>query len=120
MALASMDLLPGRRDLLDGLLTVAAEDPRGYELAELVPDHVLGDVDGDELVAVVDRQRVPHELRHHGRASRPRLDDALLAAAVHRLDLLEQRLDDVRTLLDRTRHRWLSLLLPAPHDERIA
>src|SRR2546426_10224658 len=114
-------LLPGGGHLLGGgLLTVPAEDAGRHELAELVSDHVLGDVNRDEFVAVVYRQRVADEFGYHGRAARPRLDDALFPAAVHRLDLLEQCLDDVGTLLDRTRHRRLSLLLPATHDERIA
>src|SRR5258706_3654029 len=113
-------LLPGNGDLFDGLLPVPAEDAGRDELAELVTHHVFGDVDGNELVAVVHGQRVADELRHDGRAAGPRLDDALLAAAIHGLDLLEQRLDDVRALLDRTRHRRRSLLLPAAHDERIA
>src|SRR6266487_1579906 len=42
---------------------VAAEQPRRGELAKLVPHHVLGDVDGDELVPVVHRERMPDEIR---------------------------------------------------------
>src|SRR5262245_49288627 len=37
------------------LCRVSLERPRRRELAELVPDHVLGDVHGDELLAVVHR-----------------------------------------------------------------
>src|SRR5512135_3204585 len=51
--------------LLD-LRGVPLEDPGGGELAELVPDHVLRDVHGDELLAVVDGQRVPDHLGDDG------------------------------------------------------
>src|SRR5689334_16220413 len=67
-------------------------------------DHVLGHVDRDVLLAVVDRDRVADERREdHGRA-RPGLDDLLLVAPVHLLDPpLEAELDE-RTLLDGTGH----------------
>ena len=90
-----------RRDLrgLLGLGRVALEEPRRRELAELVADHVLGDVHRDELLPVVHRDRVPDHLRDHGRAPRPGLDDLLLVLAIHRLHLLEQVEVDERPLL---------------------
>ena len=42
---------------------VRAERPRRRELAELVPDHLLGDEDGHVLAPVVDRDRVADHLR---------------------------------------------------------
>ena len=66
--------------LLD-LRGVALELARGRELAELVPDHVLGHVHGDELLAVVDGQGVAHHLGGDGRAAGPGLDDLALPAA---------------------------------------
>src|SRR5262245_267205 len=102
-------LLRGRSRGSGGLLghvrTVTAEDARGDELAELVPDHVLGDVNGQELVPVVDGQRVADELRQDRAAPRPGLEHPLLAAPVERLDLADQAVDDVRPLLDRTCHK---------------
>ena len=77
---------------------VSLERPRRRELAELVPDHVLRQVHRDELLAVVHGERVPDHLGNHRRAARPGLDDLLLAAAVHDLDLLEQRQVDERAL----------------------
>src|SRR4030095_16824091 len=53
------------RHLLDAR-GVALELPGGRELAELVADHVLRDVHGDELPAVVDGQGVAHHLGEHG------------------------------------------------------
>src|SRR3954447_4995577 len=74
------------------------------ELTETVTDHVLGHVDRDVLLAVVDRDRVADERREdHGRP-RPGLHDLLLVATVHLLDPpLEAELDE-RTLLDGTGH----------------
>src|SRR5689334_58344 len=106
MAFACIVLgLPRRhRGLLGDVLTVAAEHPGGHELTELVPHHVLGDVDRNELVAVVDGERVPDELGKDGAAPRPGLEHALLPAAVESLDLLDQGVHHVRSLFDRTRH----------------
>src|SRR5579885_3205548 len=101
-------LLPARRLALAGdargalrLRHMAAEVPRGRELAQLVPDHVLGDVDRHVLLAVVDRERQDDHLWHHGRGARPGLDHTLLAAARDRVDLLDQALVDVWSLLRR-------------------
>src|SRR5262245_33589140 len=100
--------LPGcrrRGGLLGHVLAVASEHAGGNELAQLVPHHVLGDVNGQELVAVVHGQRVADELGQDRAASGPCLEHPLLAAAVQRLDLADQAAHDVRPLLDRTCHR---------------
>src|SRR5436189_518068 len=107
--------LPRRRGR--GLLGRAVRPERSghRELAQPVADHVLGDVDRDELLAIVDRERVADELRHDRRAARPRLQHLLLPAPVQLLHPREQRLVDVRPLLERTPHRRL-LFLPSRHD----
>src|SRR4029078_5107248 len=81
-ALAS---LSASRRLLEGLLIarlllrnllvarVGREGAGRRELAELVTDHLLGDVHRDELLAVVDAERQADELRHDRRAPRPGL-----------------------------------------------
>ena len=103
---------------------VAAEHPRRRELAELVAHHVLRDVDRDELVAVVHGERVADELRRDRAAARPGLEHVLLAAAVHRLDLLARAMSTTYgPFFDRSRHGSPSpscLLLPPPHDELVA
>jgi len=48
---------------------------------------------------VVDGDRVPDHLGDDRRAARPGLDDLLVAAAIHDLDLLEERDVDEGTLL---------------------
>ena len=50
------------------------------ELAELVADHVFGDIDRHMLVAVVDAERQADELRQDRRAAAPDLDDLVAAA----------------------------------------
>src|SRR5262249_39425986 len=93
-------------------------------LPELVTHHVLGDVDRDELVPVVDRERVPDELGRDRGPTRPRLEHATLVHAVQRLELLQELRVHVRTLLDRTAHAPSFLvpalrLLPAPEDHPV-
>src|SRR5215216_1201184 len=83
---------------------MSPEGPRGSELAELVPDHLLRDEDRDVLAAVVDRDRVPDHLREDRRRARPGSDHVLRARCVHRLDAAEQPLLDVRALLGATAH----------------
>ena len=57
------------------MVAVAAEAAGRRELAELVPDHGLGDEHGHVLAPVVDRQGVADELGEDRRAPRPGLDD---------------------------------------------
>ena len=84
------------------------------ELTEAVADHVLGHVDRDVLLAVVDGDRVADERREDHRRARPGLHDLLLVAPVHLLDPpLEAKLDE-RALLDRTGH----VFLPPRYDLR--
>ena len=66
---------------------MTAEGPGRRELAELVPDHALGDEDRDELLPVVHREGVPDEIRDDGAPTRPCLQRPPLVAAVHPLDL---------------------------------
>src|SRR5688572_23124377 len=90
--------------LVDKLAAMALEGARGGELAELVPDHVLGEVHRDELVAVVHGQRVSDELRRDGRGARPGLEDPPLVALVHLPDLLQEAVLYERPLLQTPRH----------------
>src|SRR5258705_3613020 len=96
-------LLLQRRGPL-GVLAVPAIRAGVGELAEAMADHVLGHVDRDVLLAVVDGDRVTDERREDERGARPGLDDLLLVALVHFLyPPLEAELDE-RALLDRTGH----------------
>jgi hypothetical protein len=75
------------------------ERARRRELAELVADHVLGDVDGQMPPAVVDRDRVADHLGDDRRTPRPRLDRTAVVHALRR-HLLHQVLVDERTFFD--------------------
>src|SRR5579864_3849579 len=100
-ALASMSLSPRLRLRLRRLSRllgssrccrrlhrVPLELPGRRKLAQLVPHHVLGDVNRDELLAVVHGDGVPHELRQDGRAPRPGADHLLFSTGVHLVHLL--------------------------------
>ena len=68
-------------------------------------DHGFGDVDGDVLAPVVDGDGVADHVGDDRGAPRPRLDDALVVAAVELVELLQQVVVDERTLLQAARHR---------------
>src|SRR5690606_18619667 len=74
------------------------------ELAELVADHGLGDVDGDVLLPVVHREGVADHLGEDRGTSRPRLDDALLALRVLGVHLLHEVVVDEWALLQAAGH----------------
>jgi len=59
---------------------------RWREFAEAVANHVLGDVDGNELLAVVNGKGVTDKFRYDHRSPTPRLDHSLPARLVHSLN----------------------------------
>src|SRR6478672_8282224 len=79
---------------------VALEGPGRSKLAELVPDHRLGDEHRDVLAAVVHGDRVPEHVGDDRRAARPGLDDGLGALVVRYVHLLEQVVVNERALLE--------------------
>src|SRR3990172_6820163 len=99
-------LLQRRRAL--GVGAVTAEGAGGGELAQLVADHLLADVDGHVLTAVVDGDGVPDELRQNGRAPRPGADHAALPRAVQLAHLHQQVRIHERALLSRPSHLYQS------------
>src|ERR1019366_494532 len=91
-------------DFLAGHPAVGLEDPGRGELAELVADHVLGDVHRDEGLAVVDVEGVADEIRRDRRAARPGLDRLARARLGCLLDLLEKVVIDEKAFFDGTCH----------------
>src|SRR3984957_17373538 len=91
----ALDLAVGR---------VAMERAGRRELAELVPDHFLGHQHWNVLVAVVDPESEPDELRHDGRAPAPGLDHVVTAGRTRGFRFLEQIAVDERAFPVRTRH----------------
>src|SRR5205807_9693923 len=92
-----------------GVVTVSAISAGGGELTELVSDHGLGDEHRDMLASIVHRDRVPDHLRKDVAATRPGLDDALLARVVELLHLLQQVVVAERALLERSSHAYFVL-----------
>src|SRR4051794_32610958 len=92
---AALPILPPLRLLIRG---VAVEGARRRELAELVAHHLLGHVDRDVLLAVVDAEGQADELRQDRGAAAPDLDDLVTAGAARSVRLLEQVAVDEWTL----------------------
>src|SRR5690348_891191 len=93
---------------------MAVERAGRRELAELVADHLLGDEHRDVLVAVVDTEGQPDELRQDGGPPAPGLDYVVPAGRARGFRLLEQIAVDERAFPDRTRHDVLALLRLLP------
>jgi hypothetical protein len=78
--------------------------PRRRKLAEFVADHFLGHVDRNMLMAVVDAERQPDELRQDGGAAAPDLDDFGTSRAARGIRLLQQIAIDEWAFPDRPSH----------------
>lgn len=102
-------------DFLARHATVRLEDARRGKLAQLVADHVLGDVHGDKRLAVMHAERVPDKVRRDGRTTGPGLDRFLGARLNRLLDFFEKVVVNEETLLDGTCHgaKGAGLLLTA-------
>jgi hypothetical protein len=72
----------------------------GGEFAELVADHVLGDVNGEEGFAVVHAERVADEIGCDRRAAGPGLDGFLDAGFDRLLDFFEEVVIDKEAFFD--------------------
>src|SRR5467141_932954 len=98
--------------------SVALENASQGEFAQFVPHHVFRDVHRDVLLAVVDRDGEPDEIRQNRGAPRPGLDRTLVACRARRADLLHQMVVHEGTLLDRASHglALVSFLVPELDD----
>ena len=91
------------------LAAVAAESPRGGELAQPVPDHLLGHEHLDVNLAVVDHEGMADEIRHDRAGPGPGLDRVLRARRVLLFDLGEELGIDEGTFFQRSTHVCSSL-----------
>ena len=95
----------GRRGALGfAIRRMAVERAGRREFTEFVPDHFLGDDHRDVLLAVIDAERQPDELRQDGRTPRPDADHLVTSGRARGIRLFQQITVDKRTLPDRTRH----------------
>ena len=83
---------------------MAAEGAGGRELTQLVADHILLDIDGHVLAAVVNGNGVAHEGGEDGRAPAPGLEDLLLVLRVHFLDPLQKLRGNIRAFFNGSAH----------------
>src|SRR5258705_948110 len=90
---------------------MAVERSRRREFSEFVTDHLLGHQHRDMLLAVVDAERQPDELRQDGRAPAPDPDHLVATRRTRGFCLLEQIAVDERALPNRTRHDAVPRLL---------
>src|ERR1035437_8245047 len=88
--------------LLAGGVTLESAGQR--KLAELVADHVFGDIHRDVLLAVMHSDGQANEIRQNRRTTRPRLDRALVACRANRLNFFDQVGIDKRALFNGTSH----------------
>src|SRR5262249_18307004 len=80
------------------------EHARPRRLPRIVANHLPGHQQRNVLLAVVDAEGQPDELRQDGRAPAPDPDHLVAARRARRLRLLEQIAVDERTFPNRTRH----------------
>src|SRR5262245_22388128 len=83
---------------------VTAEDPRRGKFAQLVADHVFLHEHTQELVAVVNLERVPDELRNDRARPSPGLDGLLGAVLVQLAHLAEELLIHERAFFGASAH----------------
>ena len=99
---------------------MASELAGGSKLTQFVANHILGNVYGHMLAAVMDSKGVADEFGEDGGGAAPGLDDALLTGLVHRFNFLHQRIRDVRALFGATRHiLFPPLTVGALHNELV-
>src|ERR1700733_12718135 len=104
-ALTSILFLLRFRRLLSRRFRLMAFERAGRgEFAHLVPHHVLGHVNRNELPAVMHGDRVTHELGQNRRAPRPRANHFLLARRVQLIDPLFEVRVGKWSLFYRTSH----------------
>lgn len=78
------------------------EFSREGKLAELVPDHLLSDINRYEVLSVVDRKGEAYELRRNVGVSRPRFYDLFITLFDHLHDLLKELLINVWAFFGRS------------------
>ena len=76
---------------------MALETTRRREFAELVADHVLSEVDRNELLAVMYSNGVANHFRYDGRPARPGLVNLLFVSGVHSEDRFVEVIVDERS-----------------------
>jgi hypothetical protein len=74
--------------------------PGRGKFTEFVPDHVLGHIDGKELLSVVNVEGMTDHLWKNCGSSRPSLNDLVIIPIIELDHLLIELLVDIRALLN--------------------
>ena len=78
---------------------MSAEDSTWSELTQFMSNHILSNEDRDELVSIVNRERMAHKFGGDGGPARVGFDHPLLAGAIHLEDPVQQFRIYVRAFL---------------------
>src|SRR4051812_14724189 len=92
--------------------TVTAEEPGRGQFAQAMADHFFIYKNRQELMAIMDRDRMTDEFRCDHAAARPGLDNLFIAAAVHLLNFKHQLRVYVRSFFCRTSHEGFLIKPP--------
>ena len=84
---------------------MAPEGPGGCEFAQLMSNHILGDINRHVLAPVVHGDGVSDEIRENRGGAAPGLQNALFTGLVHFLNPFEQHGLYERTLLYASTHK---------------
>ena len=95
---------------MNGLLAgrVALEGAGGRKLAELVADHVLRNINGQEAAAVVHVEVKSDKVGRDRRAARPGLDRLAVVVGLSDTNLFCKMGIDKESFFYGTRHSWLN------------
>jgi hypothetical protein len=85
-------VLQGLLGGLDGHGTVGLEETGEREFTETMADHVFGDINGHEVLAIVNEEGVTDEVRGDHGGTCPSLDGAFLLGIVKLVHLFEEGL----------------------------
>ena len=96
--------LPNARGALIDTASMRAERARRRELSQLVPYHILSNVDRNELVAIMHSKRVSDKVWRNRRPPRPSAHNLLVTRLIHTLDFDGQMTVNEGTFFNRTRH----------------
>ena len=90
------------------------------EFTELMPNHILGNINWDEPITIVNGQRMTDEIRRDRRATGPSLDDLLISRAIEMFDFFRQMPIDERAFFNRSCHDSSLLRVAAAYNPLIA
>ena len=79
---------------------MAFEGAGGCELAQLMTDHVLSDIDRHMLASIMDCNGMTYEVRENRGTSGPGLDNLFIVSFVESRDLLHEAFFNERALLN--------------------